>query len=405
MDTKKVKSEFPIFKQQINNKPLVYFDSANSSQKPKSVINRISKFYETEFSNVGRSVHTLAVKATNRFEQTRDLVQKYLNSKYRDEIIFTKGATEAINLVASTYGEKFIKEGDEILLTELEHHSNYVPWHFLRKKNNANIRFAELNNNLEITISEIKKKISEKTKIIAITHISNVTGGISPLKEIIELAHKKNIPVLVDGTQGAPHLKLDMQELDCDFYAISCHKMYGPNGLGILYAKKKWLDLLPAYQGGGGMIDEVKKNDVTFASSPTKFEAGTMQTAEVVAFSESIKFIEDIGINNIKEHENDILRYGLEQMRKNNSIKIIGDPEKKASVISFTLKGIHPHDIATILDEDGVAIRAGHHCCQILHEKIKAPATARASIGVYNTKEDIDIMCESINKCKKIFKV
>ena len=405
MNIKNIKSEFPIFKQKINGKPLVYLDSANSSQKPKTVINRISNFYETEFSNVGRSVHSLAVKATNRFEDTRDKVKLYLNAKYREEIIFTKSATESINLVASSFGEKFINKGDEILTTELEHHSNYIPWYFIAKKKGAVVKFAPVNEKGEVEIDEIKKLITNKTKIIAITHISNVTGTIMPIKKIIDLAKEKKIPVLIDGTQGAPHLKLDMQNLDCDFYAISCHKMYGPNGLGILYAKKKWLDELPPYQGGGGMISEVLKDNVTFASSPTKFEAGTMQTAEVVGFSEAINFIENLGIKNIINHENEILEYGIEKLKKNNSVNIIGDPKERGSVMCFTIKGIHPHDIATILDEDGVAIRAGHHCCQILHDKMGIPATARASIGVYNSKEDIDILCNAINNCKKVFNI
>ena len=405
MNIKNIKSEFPIFKQKINGKPLVYLDSANSSQKPQTVINRISNFYETEFSNVGRSVHSLAVKATNRFEESRDKVKEYLNAKYREEIIFTKGATESINLIASSYGEKFIKEGDEILTTELEHHSNYIPWHFLRQKKGAKIKFAPINDKGEVEINEIKKLINSKTKIIAITHISNVTGTIMPIKNIVDIAKEKKIPVLVDGTQGAPHLKIDMQELGCDFYAISCHKMYGPNGLGILYAKKKWLDELPPYQGGGGMISEVLKENVSFASTPTKFEAGTMQTAEVVAFSEAIKFIEKLGIKNIQNHENEIMEYGLEKLKRNNSVNIIGDPKDRGSVICFTMKGIHPHDIATILDEDGVAIRAGHHCCQILHDKLGISATARASLGVYNSKEYIDKLSDAINNCKKIFKV
>jgi cysteine desulfurase/selenocysteine lyase len=405
MNIKNIKSEFPIFKQKINGKPLVYLDSANSSQKPQVVINRLSNFYETEFSNVGRSVHSLAVKATNQFENARDKVKNYINAKYREEIIFTKGATESINLIASSYGEKFIKEGDEILTTELEHHSNYVPWHFLRQKKGAKIKFAPVNKKGEVEIDEIKKLISSKTKMIAVTHISNVTGAIMPIKKIVDLAKEKNIPVLVDGTQGAPHLKIDIQELDCDFYAISCHKMYGPNGLGILYAKKKWLEELPPYQGGGGMISEVLKEKISFANSPTKFEAGTMQTAEVVAFSEAIKFIEDLGIDNIQNHENEILEYGIEKLKKNNSVNIIGEPKERGSVLTFTIKGIHPHDIATILDEDGVAIRAGHHCCQILHDKMGIPATARASIGVYNSKEDIDILSKAIDNCKKIFNI
>ena len=405
MDIKNIKSEFPIFKQKINGKPLVYLDSANSSQKPQIVINRLSNFYETEFSNVGRSVHSLAVKATNRFEATRDLLQKYLNTKCREEIIFTKGATESINLVASSYGEKYIKKGDEILITELEHHSNYVPWHFLRKNKGAVIKFAPVNKNGEVEIDEIRKLISNKTKIIALTHISNVTGAVMPIKKVVDMAKEKNIPVLVDGTQGAPHLQIDMQDLGCDFYVISCHKMYGPNGLGVLYAKKKWLDDLPPYQGGGGMIDDVKKDNITFADTPTKFEAGTMQTAEVVAFSEAINFIEKLGIKNISAHENEVLEYGFEKLKKNNSINIIGSPKNRGSVLCFTIKGIHPHDIATILDDDGVAIRAGHHCCQILHDKLGIAATARASIGVYNTKEDIDILCKAIDNCKKVFQI
>ena len=405
MDIKSIKKEFPIFSQKINGKPLVYLDSANSSQKPKSVIDKISNFYKTEFSNVGRSVHTLAVKATNRFEATRDKVQKYLNAKHREEIIFTKSATESINLVASSFGKKHIHKGDEILITELEHHSNYVPWHYLRSEKGAIIKFAPVNEDGDVEINSIKKLITDKTKIIAITHISNVTGAILPIAKIVDLAKEKNIPVLIDGTQGAPHCDIDMQKIDCDFYAISCHKMYGPNGLGILYMKKKWLDDLPPYQGGGGMINEVKKEDITFAEKNTKFEAGTMQTAEVVSFAESLNFIEKLGINNIASHENEILEYGLEKLRKNNSIKIIGNPKSRGSVLCFTLKDIHPHDIATILDEDGVAIRAGHHCCQILHDKLGINATARASIGVYNNKEDIDKLSDAIKNCQKVFQI
>ena len=405
MDIGLIKSQFPIFQEKINRKPLIYLDSANSSQKPKRVIDRISKFYQKEFSNIGRSVHSLAVIATNRFEETRDIVKKYINAKSREEIIFTKNATESINLIATTYGEKFIQKGDEILITELEHHSNYVPWHFVRQRKGAVIKFAECNDKGEVDVDEIRKLISNKTKIIALTHLSNVTGAILPIKKIVDLAKTKKIPVLIDGCQAAPHLPLNMQELGCDFYAISCHKMYGPTGVGILYAKKKWLDELLPYQGGGGMIEEVKKDSITFARSPAKYEAGTLQTAEVVGFSESIKFIENIGIKNIMQHEKGIMEYGLEQLRKNNSVQIIGDPKNRGSIISFTIKGIHPHDISTILDEDGVAIRAGHHCCQILHEKFGIAATARASLGIYNSKEDIDVLSKAINNCKKVFKI
>ncbi len=399
MNLSNIKKEFPIF----NNKNLVYLDSANSSQKPQSVIDRINDFYSNEFSNVGRSVHALSIAATNNYENTRVSVQKYINAKNKDEIVFTKGATEAINLVASTFGQKYLKEGDEILLTELEHHSNYVPWHYLRNLKGVKIEFAEVNDDGEVSVESIEKKITSKTKIIAVTHLSNVTGAILPIKEITELAHSKRIPVLIDGCQGAPHLKLDMQDLDCDFYTISCHKMYGPTGLGILYAKKKWLEELPPYQGGGGMIKEVKKDGISYGDLPNKYEAGTMATAQVVAFDQSIKFLEKIGMNNVIQHEKELMDYGKEILRKNNSVKLIGNPKKKGAVLSFTIEGIHPHDIATILDEDGVAIRAGHHCCQILHETLGITATARASLGIYNTKEDIDRLNSSINKCKKIF--
>jgi len=403
MSLNNIKKEFPIFNEKVHNNDLVYLDSANSSQKPLSVINRIYDFYSKEFSNVGRSVHYLAVAATNMYENTRSSVQKYINAKDPKEIVFTKGATEAINLVANTFGQKYLKEGDEILITELEHHSNYVPWHYLRKNKGIKIEFAEVNEDGEVTLESIEKKINSKTKLIAVTHLSNVTGAILPVKEITALAHSKNIPVLIDGCQGAPHLNIDMQDLDCDFYAISCHKMYGPTGLGVLYAKKKWLEELPPYQGGGGMIREVKKSGITYGDLPNKYEAGTMATAQVIAFDESIKFLNKLGIENIMKHEKELLNYGQEVLRKNNSVRLVGNPKNKGGVLSFTLDGIHAHDIATILDEDGVAIRAGHHCCQILHDKLGIPATARASLGVYNTKDDLDKLNESLNKCKKIF--
>jgi len=403
MNISEIKKEFPIFSNKLQNNDLVYLDSANSAQKPKVVIDRVYDFYTKEFSNVGRSVHYLAVAATNLYENTRLSVQKYINAKDKNEIVFTKGATEAINLVANTFGQKYLNEGDEVLITELEHHSNYVPWHFLRKSKKINIEFAEVNDDGEVTLESIEKKISSKTKIIGITHLSNVTGAILPIKEIVSLAHSKGIPVLVDGCQAAPHLKLDMQDLDCDFYAISGHKMYGPTGVGILYAKQKWLEDLPPYQGGGGMIKEVKKQGISYGDLPNKYEAGTMATAQVIAFNESIKFLEKVGIEKLQNYEKDIVEYAVDVLRKNNSVNLIGNPKNRGGVISFTIKGIHPHDIATILDEDGVAIRAGHHCCQILHEKLGIPATARASIGIYNNKQDIDQFNSSINKCKKIF--
>ena len=403
MDINSIRSQFPILSKKIKGKSLIYLDSSNSSQKPLSVINALDNFYKNEFSNIGRSIHSLAVSATNKFEETRLTIKNYINAESREEIIFTKNATEAINLVASIFGQKNIEKGDEILISELEHHSNYVPWHYLRKNKGAIIKFIPINDDGDIKIEKLNELISPKTKIIAITHVSNVTGTIVPIKEIIEIARKKNIPVLVDGCQSTAHLKIDVRDLDCDFYAISCHKVYGPTGVGILYAKKKWLEKLPPYIGGGGMINEVTKDNVTFAPLPEKYEAGTMPTAEVVAFNESIKFIQSIGINNIINHETELTNYALEKLKKINSVNIVGNPKNKTGVISFTIKGIHPHDISTIVDEEGVAIRAGHHCCQILHQRLKLSATARASIGVYNNKEDIDGLCRAIENCRKVF--
>ena len=403
MSIENIKSQFPIFSKKMNGKPLVYLDSSNSSQKPMCVINRLNDFYKNEFSNIGRSIHSLAVNATNKFEETRISVKNFINAKFKEEIVFTKNATEAINLVATTFGQQNIGKGDEIIVTELEHHSNYVPWHFLRETRKAIIKFAPINEDGDILIDKLKGLITSKTKIIAVTHLSNVTGTIVPIKEIVEIAHKKNVPVLVDGCQSAPHIKVDVADLDCDFYAFSAHKVYGPTGVGILYAKKKWLEKLPPYIGGGAMISEVKKDKILYAPLPEKYEAGTMPTAEVIAFNESIKFMESIGKDNLMKHEKEITNYALEKLRKINSLKIIGNPKNKAGVIAFTVKGIHPHDISTILDEDGVAIRAGHHCCQILHQKLNLTATARASIGIYNTKDDIDMLCKGIENCRKIF--
>ena len=405
MDIKEIRAQFPILSKKVKNKPLVYLDSSNSSQKPLSVLKSLDNFYKNEFSNIGRSIHSLAVNATNKFEETRNSVKKFINAKSKDEIIFTKNATESINLVATTFGQKHINKGDEILITELEHHSNYVPWHYLRETKGAIIKFAPIDDNGDIIIEKLKELITSKTKIIALTHLSNVTGTIVPIKEIVAIAKKKNVPVLVDGCQSAPHIQIDVQDLDCDFYAISCHKVYGPTGVGILYAKKKWLETLPPFIGGGGMINEVNKDKITYAPIPEKYEAGTMPTAEVVAFNESIKFIQKIGMKKIIEHEKELTNYAIEKLRKINSVNIVGNPKNKAGVIAFTIKGVHPHDISTILDEEGVAIRAGHHCCQILHKRLNLVATARASFGIYNTKEDIDILCKAIDNCRKVFDI
>jgi cysteine desulfurase/selenocysteine lyase len=405
MNIENIKTMFPIFSKKVNGKNLVYLDISNSAQKPSTVINRLDDFYKNEFSNIGRSIHTLSVNATNKFDETRMSVKQFINANSKDEIIFTKNATESINLVASTFGQQNIKKGDEILITELEHHSNYVPWHYLRENKGAIIKFAPINDDGDIILADLEKLITSKTKIIAVTHLSNVTGTIVPVKEIVEMAHKKNIPVLIDGCQSAPHIKIDVKDIDCDFYAISGHKVYGPTGVGILYAKKKWLEQLPPYIGGGGMISEVKKDKVSYAPLPEKYEAGTMATAEVVAFNESIKFMQSIGMDNLINHERELTTYALDKLKSINSVKIVGNPKNKAGVISFTIKGVHPHDIATILDEDGVAIRAGHHCCQILHQRLNLNSTARASFGIYNTKEDVDILCKAIENCRKVFEI
>jgi len=405
MDVNAIKSQFPIFSNKVNGKQLVYLDSSNSAQKPIGVLKTLDHFYKNEFSNTGRSIHSLAVNATNKFEDTRASVKNFINAESKDEIIFTKNATEAINLVATTFGQQNINKGDEILITELEHHSNYVPWHYLRERKGAIIKFLPINDDGDIILEKLKELITTKTKIIAITHLSNVTGTIVPVKEVIEIAKKKKIPVLIDGCQSAPHIKIDVRDLDCDFYAISCHKVYGPTGVGVLYAKRKWLEQLPPFIGGGGMINEVEKDRITYAPIPEKYEAGTMPTAEVVAFNESIKFMNSIGFDNLIKHEKEITNYALDKLKTINSVSIVGNPKNKAGVISFTIKGIHPHDISTIVDEEGVAIRAGHHCCQILHKRLNLSATARASFGIYNTKEDIDILCSAIEKCRKVFEL
>jgi len=405
MDVNAIKSQFPIFSNKVNGKQLVYLDSSNSAQKPIGVLKTLDHFYKNEFSNTGRSIHSLAVNATNKFEDTRASVKHFINAESKDEIIFTKNATEAINLVATTFGQQNINKGDEILITELEHHSNYVPWHYLRERKGAIIKFLPINDDGDIILEKLKELITTKTKIIAITHLSNVTGTIVPVKEVIEIAKKKKIPVLIDGCQSAPHIKIDVRDLDCDFYAISCHKVYGPTGVGVLYAKRKWLEQLPPFIGGGGMINEVEKDRITYAPIPEKYEAGTMPTAEVVAFNESIKFMNSIGFDNLIKHEKEVTNYALDKLKTINSVSIVGNPKNKAGVISFTIKGIHPHDISTIVDEEGVAIRAGHHCCQILHKRLNLSATARASFGIYNTKEDIDILCSAIEKCRKVFEL
>jgi len=398
-----VKDQFPIFKKKIKGKRLTYLDSANSSQKPKSVIDQLNNFYSYEFSNVGRGIYTLASNASEKYEDTRNELKKFINCKNDDEIIFTKNSTESLNLVAHCFGEKFINEGDEIISTELEHHANYVPWHFLRKKKNAIIKFIPIDDDGNLLIDQLPGLITNKTKIISVTHMSNVTGTIIDIKKIKEIADAHGIPVCVDGTQGAAHLKTDMQELGCDFYAFSAHKMYGPTGLGMLYVKYKWLESFDPFIGGGGMIDFVSKEDVSYARGVWKFEAGTMPTAEVIALKESINFINKIGKDKICQHEDYLKDFAIETLRKNNAVKFVGSPKKQGSVFSFNIKDIHSHDVSTVFDQEGVAVRGGHHCCQILHDRLNLNSSVRVSFGVYNDKDDILVLDAAIKKCQKIF--
>ena len=401
---KNIKDQFPIFKKKIKGKELVYLDSANSSQKPQSVIDAVSNFYSNEFANVGRGIYTLAVNASEMYENSRSSLKNFIGASSDFEIVFTKNATESLNLVASCFGEKFIEKDDEIILTELEHHANYVPWHFLRKKKGAVIKFLPIDENGNLKIEQLESLITSKTKIISVTHMSNVTGSISSLEEIIEIAKKHSIPVCVDGTQGAAHLEVDVKKLDCDFYAFSGHKMYGPTGVGLLAIKYKWLEVFEPFIGGGGMIDHVSKKDVAYARGVWKMEAGTMPTAEVIALNESVNFINKIGKENITKHEIALTQIALEKLRSNNAVKIIASPKNQGGVFSFNIDQIHSHDVSTILDQEGIAVRGGHHCCQVLHEVLKINSSVRVSFGVYNNEEDIDILCEGIKKCQKIFK-
>jgi cysteine desulfurase/selenocysteine lyase len=399
MSLKDVRSKFPIFK---SNKKLVYLDTANSAQKPAAVIDALDDFYRNKYSNIGRGVYSLAGIATDAYEKTRQTIKEFVNGT-AGEIIFTKNATESLNLVASCFA-KFLKEGDEILLTELEHHSNYVPWHFLRKKK-VNIKFIPINKDGELELDKINSLITNKTKIISLIHISNVTGITSPLKKIIEIAKTKKIPVCIDGTQAVAHANVNLNDLDCDFYAFSSHKMYGPAGVGLLYMKNQWLDKFDPFLGGGGMIENVDTKNITYATGVNKFEAGSMPSAEVIALKEAVHFIDHLKIKNIVSHEHSLTEYALDKIKKFNDIEFVGNPSEEASLFSFNIKGIHPHDVSTVFDQDHIAVRAGHHCCQVLHKKMNLISSIRVSFGIYNTKQDVDALCNSIKKCKKLFKL
>lgn len=398
-DITKIRADFPILKQQVNGKPLIYFDNGATSQKPQPVIDAISKYYEVINANIHRGVHTLSQIATDAYEQSRLKIQNHINAKHAHEVIFTSGTTGAINLVASSF-TTFLKPGDEIMVSALEHHSNIVPWQLLCQRTGAVLKIIPMDQNGELIMVEYDKLLSGKTKIVTVNHISNALGVINPIKYMIDKAHQFGAAVLIDGAQAVPHLQPDVQDLDCDFYAFSGHKMCGPTGVGVLYGKEEWLNKLPPYQGGGEMIKEVTFEGSTWADLPHKFEAGTPNIADGIAFGTAIDYLHDIGFENIQKQEKELLLYATEKLSQIEGLKIFGQTEQKTSVISFNIDGIHPYDIGTILDKMGIAVRTGHHCAQPVMTFFCIPGTVRASFSFYNTKEEIDQLVAGINKAK-----
>ena len=397
------RKDFPILNREVYGKPLVYLDSAASSQKPKQVIESIKKFEENDYANVHRGIHFLSNASTDAFEAARKKIKKFLNAKREEEIIFTLGATDSINLVANSLGENFFKKDDEIILTVMEHHSNIVPWHFLREKIGVKIKWLDCDQQGNISLDEIKKIVTEKTKLISITHMSNVLGSDLPLKEIIKFSHEREIKVLVDGCQGIAHKLTDVQELDCDFYVFSGHKIYGPTGVGVLYGKYDTLNEMPPWRGGGEMIREVKKEAITFADLPSRFEAGTPNIVQAVGLGHAIDYFYSKINEGLFDYEEDIAKYFHNEIQSIKKIKVYGEKNITSPLISFTVDGAHPHDIATIIDREGVATRAGHHCCQPLMSFFNVNSTARASIGMYTNKNDIDIFIKALDKAITFF--
>lgn len=406
-DVEKIRKDFPILKQEVNGKPLIYLDSAATAQKPQVVIDALNTYYKEQNANVHRGVHHLSQLATREYEDSRVKIQKHLNAADSSEIIFTRGATESINLVAASYGDKFVKEGDEVIISALEHHSNIVPWQMLCERKGATLRVIPINDNGELIMEEYEKMLNPRVKIVAVAHISNALGTINPIKRIIELAHANNTPVLIDGAQAASHVKIDVRDLDCDFYAISGHKLFGPTGIGILYGKADLLNEMPPYMGGGDMIATVTFEKSTYNTLPYKFEAGTPDISGAIAFGAAIDYVNSIGLDAIAKYEHELLEYATELIGSIPGVKIIGTAKEKTSVISFTLNDseIHPHDIGTILDQEGIAIRAGHHCAQPVMDRFKVPATARASFAFYNTKAEIDALAEGLQHVKMVFDI
>jgi cysteine desulfurase/selenocysteine lyase len=389
---------FPLLRQLVNGKPLVYFDNAATSQKPQVVIDAMVRYYETENSNIHRGVHYLSERATQAYEGVRTKVRDFMHAEDQREIVFVRGATEAINLVAHSFGRRYVHAGDEILVSEMEHHSNIVPWQILCEELGATLKVIPMNDRGELLVEEYERLLSEKTKIVAVTHVSNALGTVNPIKELVARAHARGIPVLVDGAQAVPHIRVDVQDLDCDFYAFSAHKMFGPTGVGVLYGKRKWLEEMPPYQGGGDMIKSVTFEKTTYNDLPYKFEAGTPNIGGGIGLGAAIDYLHEIDLNAIQQLEHDLLFYATEKILTIPGVRIIGTAQQKAGVLSFTMQGIHPHDIGTILDLEGVAIRTGHHCAQPVMKHFGVPATARASFALYNTKEEVDAFIKALHK-------
>jgi cysteine desulfurase/selenocysteine lyase len=402
-DVEEVRRDFPILDEKVHGKPLVYLDSAATTQKPRVVIERLDRYYRTENANIHRGIHFLSERATQVYEEARATVARFLGAADAREIVFVRGTTEAINLVAQSYGRKFIGEGDDIIVSAMEHHSNIVPWQILREQVGADLRVIPMNDHGELLIDEYERLFSDRTKLVVVTHVSNALGTINPVGEIIQIAHRRGVPVLVDGAQAVPHLRVDVREIDCDFYAFSGHKLYGPTGVGVLYGKAGLLDAMPPYQGGGDMISSVTFEKTLYNVLPYKFEAGTPNIAGAIGLGAAIDYLSKVRLDLVAAHERELLAYATETVSAIKGVRIIGTAREKAAVLSFVLDGVHAHDVGTILDQDGIAIRVGHHCAMPVMERFGVPATARASIGLYNTREEVDALVGAIEKVKRVF--
>src|SRR6266481_528879 len=401
-DVQRIREDFPILHQMVHGKPLVYLDNAATTQKPEAVVRAMDDYYHHDNSNVHRGVHLLSERATESYEKSRHSIQRFLHAADSSEIVFVRATTEAINLVVQTYGRKNVGEGDEVIITAMEHHSNIVPWQMLCEEKRATLRVAPMNDQGELLLSDFEKLLNPKTKIVAVSHLSNALGTVNPVRDICRMAHRHNIPVLVDGAQAAPRAHVDVQELDCDFYALSGHKLYGPTGIGVLYGKSKVLDAMPPWQGGGDMIASVSFEKTIYNRLPYKFEAGTPDIAGAIGLGAAVEYLEQLDLKKIEAHEHALLKYATEQVGAIRGVRLIGTAQEKAGVLSFVMDGIHPHDIGTILDHEGVAIRTGHHCAQPVMTRFKIPATARASFGLYNTTEEIDALVAGIKKVSEV---